>query len=193
METAAPPSSGHEYSGHPRQSGGSSGFDPVTQDSFSEISRALERLFRLNSSRKVHSRQATAAGTPVSQPGFVLLRRIQEEGPLALGELARRTEMDPAACGRQIRMLEAEGLVVTRSGALDKRRIDVQITAAGADVRRKLAAVQDRHMDEVLDAWSEEDQLTFAKLLGRFVADLRAVQYRSVDEESEVASAHGPS
>lgn len=165
----------------------------MTPDSFSEISRALERLFRLNSSRRVHSRQAMAAGTPISQPGFVLLRRIQEEGPLALGELARRTEMDPAACGRQIRALEAEELVTTKPSAGDKRRIDVSITNAGAEVRRRLATVQDQHMDEVLSAWSSQDRSAFAQLLGRFVADLRAVQYRSVEDESEVGSAHAQS
>ena len=79
------------------------------------IERALEQLLRLNASRKVHARQVAAAGVRISAPGLALLRRIQEEGPLSLGELARRTEMDPAATGRQIRALEDEGFV--RRGA----------------------------------------------------------------------------
>lgn len=164
----------------------------MSGDSFAKISRALEGLFRLNSSRKVHWRQAVAAGTLVSQPGFVLLRRIQEEGPLALGDLARRSEMDPAACGRQIRQMEVEGLVTTMAGAVDKRRVDVRITKAGALVRRRLATVQDRHMQEVLGAWSEQDQSTFARLLERFVDDLRAVRYRAIEDEAEGGAGHDP-
>jgi DNA-binding MarR family transcriptional regulator len=165
----------------------------MSPDSFGDISRSLETLFRLNSSRKVHSRQAMAAGTPISQPGFTLLRRIQEEGPLALGELARRTEMDPAACGRQIRQMEADGLVVTTSGTADKRRVEVQITSAGARVRERLATVQGRHMHEVLGAWSVQDQSTFAQLLERFVDDLRAVRYQAIEDETEVGADHDPS
>lgn len=79
------------------------------------IERALEQLFRLNSSRKVHHRRAAAAGVVISQPGFQLLRRIQEEDGLQVGELARMTEMDPAATGRQINQLVEDGLV-TRQG-----------------------------------------------------------------------------
>jgi DNA-binding MarR family transcriptional regulator len=191
--TEALPSSEHDSPPQPRASNETSTVIDMASDTFSDISRALEALFRLNSSRKVHSRQAVAAGTPITQPGFVLLRRIQEDGPLSLGELARHTEMDPAACGRQIRLLEAEGLVKSTTGTVDKRRVDVQITGAGAEVRRRLAAVQDRHMDEVLDAWSERDRSKFAELLGRFVADLRAAQYQSVEEESEVGAVRGPS
>ncbi len=164
----------------------------MSPDSFGDISRSLETLFRLNSSRKVHSRQAMAAGTPISQPGFTLLRRIQEEGPLALGELARRTEMDPAACGRQIRQMEADGLVVTTAGTADRRRVEVQITGAGARVRKRLATVQGRHMDEVLGAWSVQDQAVFAQLLERFVGDLRAVRYRAIEDETEVGADHEP-
>ena len=131
-----------------------------------------------------------AAGTPISQPGFVLLRRIQEEGPLALGDLARRSEMDPAACGRQIRQMEAEGLVTTTAGTDDKRRVDVRITNAGAAVRKRLATVQDRHMEEVLGAWSDRDQATLARLLERFVDDLRVVRYRSIEDGAEVGVGH---
>ena len=64
------------------------------------LQRSLERLLRLNASRRVHAKQAAAAGLAISQPGYLLLRRIQEHGPVSLGDLARMTEMDPAAAGR---------------------------------------------------------------------------------------------
>ena len=105
------------------------------------IERALEQLLRLNASRKVHARQVAAAGVRISAPGLTLLRRIQEEGPLSLGELARRTEMDPAATGRQIRQLEDEGFVQRDPSADDGRVTVVRVTPAGREARRRIGEV----------------------------------------------------
>ncbi|MCU1462000.1 MAG: MarR family transcriptional regulator [Acidimicrobiales bacterium] len=147
------------------------------------IERSLEMLFRLNASRKVHTRRAAAAGVVVSPPGAVLLRRIQEDGPLSLGDLSRRTEMDPAATSRQIRQLEHDGLVVRRPSAADGRVTVVRVTPRGAAVRRRLAEVAQAHMDGVLEQWSKADRAALARLLARLVDDLRASHYQSIDEE----------
>ena len=149
------------------------------------IERALEQLLRLNASRKVHSRRAAAAGVVISQPGLILLRRLQEEGPMALGELARLTDMDPAATGRQVRQLERDGLVAKTTSAGDGRVTVVKVTPKGADVRRRLAIVGERHMEDVLGAWSTTDRTRLAALLSRLVDDLRSVQYRSEIEEEQ--------
>ena len=83
---------------------------PVDPD-VQALDRALERLFRLNASRKLHARRIALAGVEVSQPGAVLLRRVVETGPVSLGELSQATAMDPAATSRQVRALEQAGLV----------------------------------------------------------------------------------
>lgn len=154
-------------------------------DHLDAVERALEMLFRLNASRKVHARQAAAAGVVISQPGFVLLRRIQEEGPSSLGELAKVTDMDPAAAGRQIRQLEAEGLVTRGSSAGDGRVTVVRVTPKGRAIRRRIAEVRDRHMEDVLDTWSPADCASLGRLLGRLVDDLRSVHYRTVAEKPD--------
>jgi len=70
------------------------------QDDFAGIEAALDHLLRLNASRKVHARRAAAVGVVISQPGLLLLRRLDEHGELSMGELARLTAMDPAAARR---------------------------------------------------------------------------------------------
>ena len=50
----------------------------LPEDELEPIERALEQLLRLNASRKVHTRRSAAAGAVISQPGFQLLRRIEE-------------------------------------------------------------------------------------------------------------------
>jgi DNA-binding MarR family transcriptional regulator len=142
------------------------------------LQRSLERFLRLNASRRVHAKQAAAAGVAISQPGYLLLRRIQEDGPLSLGDLARMTDMDPAAAGRQVRQLEDEGLVI-RSAREDDGRVSlVSVTAKGAATRRRIAAVLEAHLCDVLDQWSLRDRHQFALLLDRFVEDSRATPYR---------------
>ncbi|MGH9016864.1 MAG: MarR family winged helix-turn-helix transcriptional regulator [Acidimicrobiales bacterium] len=155
------------------------------------IEGALEHLFRLNASRKVHQRRAAAAGVAISQPGFQLLRRIHEEDGLHIGALARLTEMDPAATGRQITQLEADGLVTRQRHSDDGRAVVVKVTPAGAEVRRRLSLVAERHMADVLAGWTAADRRRFAALLPRFVEGLRQVPYRNdeADHAGRVRSA----
>ena len=160
--------------------------DPVfTEDDLGTVERALEQLFRLNASRKVHSRRAVAAGVVISQPGYQLLRRIQEEDGLQIGELARLTEMDPAATGRQIGLLEQDGLVTREKASDDGRAVVVKVTARGAAVRQSLTTVAERHMSDVLSGWSVTDRRHLAALLPRLVEGLRNVHYREADHPSD--------
>ena len=142
------------------------------------IERALEQLFRLNASRKVHSRRAAAAGVVISQPGFQLLRRMHEDEGLQIGELARLTDMDPAATGRQVAQLVDDGLVTREKASNDGRAVVVRITPRGAAVRRCVGVVGERHMSDVLSGWSAADRRRLAQLLPRLVEGLRTVSYR---------------
>jgi len=142
------------------------------------IERALEQLFRLNASRKVLNRRAAAAGVVISQPGFQLLRRIQQDEGLQIGELARLTDMDPAATGRQVAQLVEDGLVTREKASDDRRAVIVRVTPCGAEVRRSLALVSERHISDVLSGWSAEDRMRLAELLPRLVEGLRTVAYR---------------
>jgi len=159
----------------------------VGESAVDVIQRSLGTLLRLSASRKVHAVQAAAAGVVISQPGFNLLRLLRELGPLPLGELARRADMDPAAASRQVRQLEHDGLTARAASPGDGRVTVVSVTARGRAVERRMAAVRHNHMDDVLDHWSPADLDQLASLLSRFVGDLRAAQYRPVDEQQATA------
>jgi len=120
----------------------------------------------------------------ISQPGLALLRRLQEEGPMSLGQLAKVTHMDPAAAGRQVRQLEEDRLVTRTTSPADARVTLVRVTPKGADVRRRVGTVAGRHMEDVLGAWSAADRTKLAQLLARLVHDLRGVAYRSDTKEA---------
>lgn len=145
------------------------------------IQQSLATLLRLSSSRKVHAVQAAAAGVVISQPGYALLRLLQEHGALPLGELARLGDMDPAAASRQVRQLEEDGLVGRAGTPGDGRVTVVSLTGRGRSIERRMAEVRANHMADVLDHWSPADLEQLGGLLDRFVADLRAARYRPVD------------
>src|SRR5918996_1393430 len=106
-------------------------------DDVDVVERALEQLFRLNN-RKAFWRWSAAAGVVISRPGFVLLRRLFDDGPMTLSALASVTEMDPAATGRQVLQLEQDGLVTREASKDDGRSTIVHITSQGSKVRRRM-------------------------------------------------------
>jgi DNA-binding MarR family transcriptional regulator len=164
----------------------------LPEDELQPIEHALQQLLRLNASRKVHNRQAAAAGIVISQPGLQLLRRIQEDEGLQIGELARLIDMDPAAAGRQLAQLVEDGLVTREKASDDGRAVVVRITPRGAEVRRSLSVVGERHMSDVLSGWSATDRRHLAELLPRLVDGLRSVSYRpegDADSARQVRSA----
>jgi DNA-binding MarR family transcriptional regulator len=150
---------------------------------FEAVQRSIETLLRLNASRKVHADQAAAARADLSQPGFSLLGRVAEAGPLSLGDLARATHMDPALASRQVRLLEEQGFVRRVAHDGDRRITLVDITPRGRDARRRMDEVRTRHMWDALAAWSPADREQLGALLDRFVDDLRAVRYRPTVED----------
>ena len=150
-------------------------------DDLDEISRAVGELLRLNASRKVHAHRGDAAHVQISPPAWALLSRIVEDGPRSLGALAEATHMDPAATGRQIRTLEDDGLVARSTSAADGRVTLVSATEAGREASRRIRAVGQQHLRDALADWSAEDRADLARLLGRFVADLRPTRYRDAD------------
>jgi DNA-binding MarR family transcriptional regulator len=160
----------------------------MTRGELDGIGRSIEMLLRLNASRRVQGEWAAAAGVPVSQPGFTLLRRIQESGPLSLTELGRLTHMDAASVTRQIVQLERSGLVQRDRSASDGRVALVSVTPAGADARARIAAVLDQHLADALAPWSEDDRRQLAALLGRLVDDLRATHYQPAAGSEVVAT-----
>jgi DNA-binding MarR family transcriptional regulator len=140
--------------------------------------RALERLFRLAMGRRVHTRQSAAVGAVVTRAGYAILRSLDEEEELTMGELAQRAAIDPAAAGRQVKVLERDGFVARSVASGDARSTLVRLTEAGRDVFHRIVAVRTSHMDQVLAAWPEADRRDLARLVDRLADDLRAVPFR---------------
>jgi DNA-binding MarR family transcriptional regulator len=123
------------------------------------------------------ARQSEMVGAEVTRGGYAVLRVVDQAGELSMGELARQCWMDPAAAGRQVRALEADGLVERTTAADDGRVTVVRLSRRGRDVYRRLVAIRTEHMSRVLGGWPERDRAELSRLVGCLIDDLLATPF----------------
>lgn len=148
------------------------------------VQQALGALLRLHASRRVFAERALAAGVVVTPPGADLLSRVDGAGAITLGDLGRLAHMDPSAVGRQVRQLEAQGLLTRAADPDDRRVTRVRVTPRGRAVRRRLDEAGQRHLAETLSDWLPRDRGELARLLPKLVDDLRARRYPAIDDRA---------
>jgi DNA-binding MarR family transcriptional regulator len=139
--------------------------------------RALERLFRLTMNRKVHTRQTVAVGADVTRAGYAVLRCLDEANESTLSEVADACSMDIATASRQVKVLVADGFVDRQASPDDGRATVLRLTPAGRTVYRRIVAVREAYMADVLRRWSAADRTTLTKLVDRLVDDLKDVPF----------------
>ncbi len=149
-----------------------------------EAERALEGLFRLSMSRRVHDRQTAAVGASVTRAGYAVLRCLDETGELTMGDLARSCVMDPAAAARLVKTLEGDGLVERASAGSDARFVRVRLTGAGRDIYRRVVDVRVDYLRKVLAGWSDDDRAELVRLVDRLVGDLTTVPFHPAGSNS---------
>jgi DNA-binding MarR family transcriptional regulator len=142
-------------------------------DSVDSISATLARIVRLSVSRSAFARQASAAGTELSQPSYLLLRVLVDEGPLPMGRLARMAHMDVGMATRRVQALVDSGLVTRRTDPADGRVSVIAITARGARAAAALHEVRRDHLARALSDWSAAELHQFDRLLTKFLEDTK--------------------
>ena len=152
--------------------------DTSTDAATTGLDEALHLLRRLLSSRRVFSRLAAAAEIEISQQAVQVLRVLDREDPRSVAEVAREARMDVGAVSRQLTSLENLGLVSRRPSKAHGSVVLVTATARGMQLVEQVNAVQNRHLQEALEEWSDEDRTQLAHLLLRLVDDLQQTPYR---------------
>lgn len=101
---------------------------------------------------------------------YLLLRTLDDLGPVDIRTLASAVGVDPSTAGRQIGAMHAAGLVDREPAPDDRRRTILGVTAEGL---RRAEAVRRRRRDnlsELLADWSPEDLETLGTMFGRYNA-----------------------
>jgi DNA-binding MarR family transcriptional regulator len=140
-------------------------------DSVDSISATLSRIVRLSVSRSAFARQASAADTELSQPSYILIRVLIDEGPLPIGRLATMAHMDVGMATRRVQALADAGLVTRRTDPGDGRVSVIEATADGERAAGSLHEVRRDHLARALSDWSAAELQQFDRLLTKFLKD----------------------
>ena len=101
---------------------------------------------------------------------YLLLRTLDDLGPMDIRTLATAVGVDPSTAGRQIGAMHTAGLVDRAPAPEDRRRTIISVTAEGL---RRTEIVRNRRRDNLralLDGWSPEDLETLGIMFGRYNA-----------------------
>jgi DNA-binding MarR family transcriptional regulator len=98
---------------------------------------------------------------------YLLLRTLDQIGPVDISSLASAVGLDPSTAGRQVTVMQGRGLVTKIADAADRRRCIIAPTEQGlalmALTRQRRLAVS----AELLSDWTPDELRTFAELLTR--------------------------
>jgi DNA-binding MarR family transcriptional regulator len=141
------------------------------EQSLELIERSMARIGRVGSSVALARRRAAAAGVDVSSPGMGVLGALARGGPQRVSAIATATGLLGSHVSRELRGLEAQGLVVRVADTLDARAVVVSATPAGRAAYRRLKAASVTAADAALAGWRADELATLARLLDRMADD----------------------
>ncbi|MBK0374759.1 MarR family winged helix-turn-helix transcriptional regulator [Streptomyces californicus] len=162
MTTAASPSGG-AVPEHP----GPEGLLDALQHQVAVFARRAEQT-RLGGVGQVRNSMDRAA--------YLLLNRLDREGPMGVKALAAGMGIDSSTVTRQVAPLVDTGLVKRTSHPEDGRAVVLQLSPRGQARLNEVRASRRELMSRVTDGWSEEERDTFCALLTRFNGSLAARQ-----------------
>lgn len=136
----------------------------------------MGRIGRSGSSVTAARRRAERAGVDVSAPGMGLLGVLERGGPQRVSVVARRAGMVAPLASRELRDLEARGLVSRATDRSDGRGVVVAITAKGRDAYGRLRAASVAAAGDALAEWKASELTELARLLSRMADDFSAAR-----------------
>ncbi|WP_052848728.1 MarR family winged helix-turn-helix transcriptional regulator [Streptomyces avicenniae] len=117
-------------------------------------------------------------GSGLDRSAYIMLSRIEVQGPMSIGELSEAFGLNHSTLNRQTATVVQEGLVERIPDPEGGMARKFRITAHG---RRELKTAREAHvaaLDRVMATWSDEDVATFAAFLQRFNTDVERLDGR---------------
>ena len=138
------------------------------------LQSAIVDLGRITTSRRLGASRAARAKVEIGPVAASVLRHVVMDGPIRPVALSSQTRMQPPALSRQLKTLEADGLIERVATPEDGRGAVLRPTRRGRALQDRLERADDEILAEQLAGWSSSDLSLLADLLERFVVDLRS-------------------
>ncbi|KAA6214304.1 MarR family transcriptional regulator [Streptomyces albofaciens JCM 4342] len=115
------------------------------------------------------------ARNSMDRAAYLLLNRLDKEGPMGVKALAAGMGIDSSTVTRQVAPLVDSGLVNRASHPEDGRAVVLQLSERGRSRLEEVRASRRALMALVTEEWTEEERDAFCSLLTRFNASLSTV------------------
>ncbi|MFI6058466.1 MarR family winged helix-turn-helix transcriptional regulator [Streptomyces sp. NPDC051286] len=112
----------------------------------------------------------------MDRAAYLLLNRLDREGPMGVKALAAGMGIDSSTVTRQVAPLVDTGLVKRTSHPEDGRAVVLQLSPRGHTRLDEVRASRRELMSQVTGEWTAEERETFCTLLTRFNTALAARQ-----------------
>ncbi|NGN63755.1 MarR family transcriptional regulator [Streptomyces sp. A7024] len=108
----------------------------------------------------------------MDRAAYLLLNRLDQEGPMGVKALAAGMGIDSSTVTRQVAPLVDTGLVKRTSHPEDGRAVVLQLSPRGLARLREVRESRRELMAQITDDWSAEEREMFTALLTRFNATI---------------------
>lgn len=112
----------------------------------------------------------------MDRAAYLLLNRLDKEGPMGVKALAASMGIDSSTVTRQVAPLVDTGLVKRTSHPEDGRAVVLQLSPRGESRLNEVRSSRRDLMAELTGDWSPEERESFCTLLTRFNSALSARQ-----------------
>lgn len=112
----------------------------------------------------------------MDRAAYLLLNRLDLEGPMGVKALAAGMGIDSSTVTRQVAPLVDTGLVKRTSHPEDGRAVVLELSVRGLSRLEEVRSSRRELMSQVTDGWTEEERESFCTLLTRFNSALSARQ-----------------
>lgn len=126
----------------------------MTDSVLGTLASALNDLYRLSGSARVHEQTVAATGVSISRTGLHFLSLVADTGPVGVTRLAAGLDLSQPTASRVLQSLENEGLVTRQADDKDGRVARYVVTAKG---RRALEKVHRYHVEMLTTALTDVD------------------------------------
>lgn len=117
----------------------------------------------------------------ISVPGWRIIAVLAEYAPLAAKDVAQATAMDVVQVTRAVNELFQKKLVLRREDPVDRRRLSLELSAAGRRLYQEVVPYGRQLEDELLLGLSNAERATLAALLDRVQANAGRLTQENVE------------
>ena len=110
----------------------------------------------------------------LDRAAYLLLNRLEREGPVGVKALAQAMGIDSSTVTRQVAPLVEGGLVDRVPNPNDGRAVLLALSGLGRERLYQVREARQALMRELLADWTEEEREQFTSLLTRFNQSMRA-------------------